>query len=89
MRKRWGWMKMLLKGKRFKVKLLYFEAGKSISKQRHTHREELWLFIFGDRKGTFWRIPRRTWHFFKALKPTLVLEIQYGSKCSERDIERG
>lgn len=86
--KRWGWMLTLLKGKAFKVKILYFESGKSISHQRHQYRNELWLFIFGDRRGQFWEIPKRKWHVFKAKKPTLVLEIQYGDKCSERDIER-
>lgn len=88
MHKRWGWYKTLIKRKGFKVKLLYFEAGKSISRQRHKYRNELWLFIFGDRKGTYWSIPKGVWHIFTAKKPTLVLEIQYGSKCSERDIER-
>lgn len=88
MHKRWGWMKTLLNQKHFKVKLLYFEAGKSISRQRHKHRNELWLFIFGDNKGKFWQIRKHRWHFFKAVKNTLVLEIQYGDKCSEMDIER-
>jgi len=106
MRKRWGWMLTLLKGKHFKVKLLYFEQGGSISMQRHQHRRELWLFIFGT--GTMLRLDGRNneieikgkldggylevdhtmWHQYKAKKPTLVLEVQYGHKCSERDIER-
>lgn len=49
--KRWGWMLTLLKGKHFKVKLLYFREGGEISNQRHKHRWETWLFIFG--KGKF------------------------------------
>lgn len=78
----------LLKGRHFKVKLLYFKPDGSISKQKHQYRNELWLFIFGDRQGTFWNISAGCWHVFKAVKPTLVLEVQYGKKCSERDIER-
>jgi len=88
MHKRWGFFLTLLKAKRFKVQVLYFETGKSISRQRHKHREELWLFIFGDNKGKFWQIRKNRWHHFEAKKPTLVLEIQYGDKCSERDIQR-
>jgi len=105
MHKRWGWMLTLLKGKHFKVKLLYFKEGGSISLQRHKYRDELWLFIFGkgfmqlgeehyvgilDNKldGHVLNVPQNEWHKYKALTPTLVLEIQYGNKCSERDIER-
>lgn len=98
--KRWGWMLTLLKAKRFKVKLLYFKEGGSISEQRHKHRSELWLFVFGEmqrqlkgstvkyKKGLWALIGQREWHKFTALKPSLVLEIQFGTSCTERDIER-
>lgn len=94
----------LLKGKHFKVKLLYFKEGGEISRQRHKMREELWLFVFGrgilsqrneERLAThepvvgdYIVVDKGVWHHFKADEPTLVLEIQYGDKCSERDIER-
>lgn len=96
-------MLTLLKGKHFKVKLLYFdESCHGISMQKHEHRSELWLFIFGKgntlsslhnakvpyKKGDFWWITLNRWHQFIPSEPTLVLEIQYGEKCSERDIER-
>lgn len=96
-------MLTLLKGKHFKVKLLYFKEGGAISMQRHKHRDELWLWIFGDghmlqsqdqkrashapRAGDYLLIEKMRWHKYIAQKPTLVLEIQTG-KCSERDIER-
>lgn len=99
--KRWGFMLSLIKGKQFKVKLLHFKAGKGISYQKHNHRAELWLFIFGKGKmrvgksvyfqhikGESHLIPRGTWHQFTADKDTLVLEIQFGGNCSERDIVR-
>lgn len=99
MHKRWGWMLTLLKGKRFKVKLLYFKEGGAISKQRHKNRKETWLFIFGKgkmlvnkkthlaKKGEQFCIPRNAWHKYTAKTASLVLEIQTGY-CSERDIER-
>lgn len=101
MRKRWGWFITLLRGKHFKVKILYFKEGGSISMQRHMSRSELWLFIFGEGEfhknnastsgkwsGFYKTVEPKTWHQFKARKPSLVLEIQYGQKCSERDIVR-
>lgn len=99
MHRRWGWMRTLVKGKQFKVKLLYFDKGKSISMQKHKHRSEIWLFLMGSgkmdfkscymlaKKGTAINIPALMWHKFTAEKPTLVLEIQTG-RCSEKDIER-
>lgn len=101
MHKRWGWFENVLKGKQFKIKLLYFEEGKGISYQKHNHRSELWLFVHGKgkmrvgrnvqylrHKGESHLIPKGQWHQFTADKPTLVLEIQFGGHCSERDIER-
>lgn len=92
-------MLTLLRGKHFKVKLLYFKEGGSISMQRHKHRSELWLLVFGlmeimngelgDFKAGHWEvIEEMEWHKFKAKKPSLVLECQFGSKCKENDIER-
>lgn len=101
MKKRWGWFITLLRGKQFKVKLLYFNAGKSISYQQHNHRRELWLFIFGEglmkicdntqiatRSGISELIDKNQWHQYTAETDTLVLEIQFGGHCSERDIVR-
>lgn len=43
----WGWWCVLWHRPRYKVKLLRFKKGKSISLQRHEHRSELWLFLKG------------------------------------------
>jgi mannose-1-phosphate guanylyltransferase / mannose-6-phosphate isomerase len=101
--KPWGFYITLLKGRYFKVKLLYFKKGGEISLQKHKRRDELWCFIYGE--GTFQNyikhskvsyeilkghshfVPENNWHHYKARKPTLVLEIQKGL-CSEDDIER-
>lgn len=38
---------------------------------------------------TFWNIPKLNWHTFRAFgNAVYVLEIQYGSKVTEQDIER-
>lgn len=100
MHKRWGWMLTLFRGSYFKIKILYFNTHGQISLQRHKHRSELWLFIFGSGKfyndnaienvksGHYKNVLPLMWHRFTAFESTLVLEIQYGDKCSERDIER-
>lgn len=51
-KRKWGWYFTLLSGVGFKVKLLYFGAGKSLSMQRHMKRSEIWLFLRGD--GKMW-----------------------------------
>lgn len=65
--------------------------------QRHKERHELWLFLFGSGKmhrnhppkgGDFALIRQMSWHQYTASKPTLVLEVQYGTSCEESDIER-
>lgn len=48
--RKWGWYLVLLSGRYFKVKLLYFKKGGEISLQWHARRNETWCFIFG--KGT-------------------------------------
>lgn len=42
----------------------------------------------GAKAGDFKVAHRNTWHSYMALKPTTVLEIQYGDQCKEEDIER-
>lgn len=103
-RRKWGWWLVLWRKPRFKVKLLRFKKGQSISLQRHQWRNELWLFLggLGDpllgygkavvsrpcRRGDCLLIEKMKWHKFTATKPTWVLEIQFGDLCVEKDIER-
>ena len=49
--------------------------------QRDLHTEYM-------KSGETILIIRNEWHKFEARSPALVLEIQYGEKCSEEDIER-
>ena len=106
-RRSWGWWLILWRKPRFKIKLLKFKTGGSISLQRHKWRHELWLILKGTgtpvcgyglaslptalkpvKKGDYMLIEKMKWHKFTALSPTLVLEIQFGELCCEKDIER-
>lgn len=104
MHKRWGWFLTLLKGRQFKVKILYFKEGGSISKQRHKDREELWLFVFGrgkfERSGKgddygYWTAKAGDTfvvpknHWHKYTAENPTLVLEIQTgKCSERDIVR-
>ena len=46
--RKWGWYLVLLQGRYFKVKLLYFKKGGEISLQKHAWRNETWCFLFGQ-----------------------------------------
>jgi mannose-1-phosphate guanylyltransferase/mannose-6-phosphate isomerase len=100
-RRTWGRYLTLLSRERFKLKLLHFLAGKSCSMQRHHARSELWLCLYGDgimdgdtrnsygiTKGNWGLVDTGRWHRFTAVKPTLILEVQFGARCEEDDIER-
>lgn len=39
-------------------------------------------------KGDYENIESGNWHQYRAIKPTWVLEVQYGILCTEKDIER-
>lgn len=96
----WGFWIKLFGGKHFKVKLIRFKAGQSLSLQKHRYRRELWCFLsgygllrIGDEyikacKGDAHSIIADTWHKYTAGATTWVLEIQNGFKCEEEDIER-
>ena len=96
----WGWYATFIRTPWFCIKLLKFKPSKSLSMQRHKHRTELWLFIKGKGfimaprpkwKKPFdtWKINNNEWHQFNAgKKPVYVIELQYGKKVTEEDIER-
>jgi len=96
-KRKWGFWIVLLSREHFKVKLLRFKTGGALSMQRHQNRAELWLFLSGDgimmyntppQGGDYKMIRPGHWHKYTALKPTWILEIQYGKHCKEEDIER-
>lgn len=99
-RRSWGWYFVLLNFKHFKIKLLRFSRGSSLSYQLHNHRHELWLFLSGVGMftkgisdfccsgGDFVLAERTDKHSFHASLPTWVIEVQYGEECKEEDIVR-
>ena len=98
----WGWYATLIRTPWFCVKLLRFKPHGALSMQRHFHRTEIWLFMRGfgwmfqngiNRAiysgGYISKINPNDWHRFLAdNRPVYVLELQYGRKVTETDIER-
>lgn len=100
----WGWYATLIRTPWFCVKLLRFKPYGQLSMQKHQYRTEIWWFIsgkgrahiswFGDGTGLNylgrkWKIPKNSWHQYTAFnKPVYVIELQYGRKVTESDIER-
>jgi len=96
----WGWYATLIRTPWFCLKLLRFRPYGKLSLQRHEHRTEIWWFIkgFGWRNGDnfgwsfagdMWKINKCSWHQFNAPStPVYAIELQYGRKVTESDIER-
>lgn len=98
----WGYYRVLHEVAGTKVKELTVEPGQSLSMQRHSDRSEYWLVsegackvekdfgaLFLHRHETI-RIPVNQWHQLSNpfSKPCRIVEIQYGQRCAEEDIER-
>lgn len=99
----WGHYRVLYDINGCKVKELVVDPGKSLSMQKHDERSELWFVSEGKCKVDFdtgipmyltehtdTKIFRTQWHrlYNPYDKPCKIVEIQYGTNCSETDIER-
>lgn len=98
----WGYYRVLHEVAGTKVKELTVEPGQSLSMQRHQGRSEYWLVTEGEckverefaalflRKHETIRIPVNEWHQLSNPfnTPCRIVEIQYGNRCEESDIER-
>jgi len=101
----WGYYRVLhSEGQTVKVKELVVDPGKSLSRQKHEHRSEIWLVSGGTASvglGTpehVMMIPTHgkleikpnEWHrlFNITEQPVKVVEIQFGTNCIEEDIIR-
>lgn len=98
----WGYYRVLHEVEGTKVKELTVEPGQTLSMQRHRQRGEYWMVAEGEckaekefgslflRKHETLHIPVGEWHQlsnpFK--KPCKLVEVQFGSRCVEEDIER-
>lgn len=99
----WGHYRVLYDMKGCKVKELVVEPGQSLSMQKHNERSELWFVSEGRCKVDFdtgipmyltahtdTKVFRTQWHrlYNPYDKPCKLIEIQYGTECTETDIER-
>ena len=94
----WGYWRVLDDKDTIKTKELVIEPGKSLSDQRHQHRSEHWYVLSGTidicdkvlKPHDTIIINPMQWHKAKNIgtEPAHIIEIQYGDKCIEDDIER-
>jgi len=100
----WGYYRVLHEVPGMKVKELTVEPGKSLSMQRHKYRAEFWIVSEGvaslkrlGQEGFTVLQPHHQntiypeqWHQLvnQTTEPVKIVEIQYGVKCDEDDIER-
>lgn len=90
-----------IKDMQTKLKRLFIEPNKNLSYQRHEHRSESWIVFDGSGTlvlddnvyslsvGSTIIIPEYSWHAVKAGEKGLeIVEVQYGEKVEEDDIER-
>ena len=100
----WGYYRVLHDVSGAKVKEITIDPGKSLSMQRHEHRTEYWLVTEGRcaiYKGQgrseeelcrhdAIEVPAGAWHRLSNpyQEPCRIVELQYGARCTEDDIER-
>lgn len=105
-KRRWGHYHVLDEGvtisETYKVKMLYLNPMKSISKQYHNHREEYWIIMQGicemsldsklmiRKRGDTIKIPKRSIHKVTNVgnEELIILELQIGEETKEEDIVR-
>lgn len=104
--RRWGTYKVIDRHEtadrqiRSLTKHLCIKAGKSISYQRHSHRDEVWTFVEGTgilvidgetrevQQGDVVYIRKGQKHAVKAVTDLHFVEVQIGDILEEKDIER-
>lgn len=98
----WGYYRVLHDVPGMKVKELTVNPGCSLSVQRHEHRNEFWIVSEGSgvvnwnpgetklKYHATETIRQGEWHQLSnpTSTPLKVVEIQYGTRCDEADIER-
>jgi mannose-1-phosphate guanylyltransferase/mannose-6-phosphate isomerase len=98
----WGWHQTLELGERFRVKHIMVKPGHSLSLQKHYHRAEHWVVVFGVAEVTCGE-ERRLVHENQSVfvpigvvhrlhnpgkLPLKLIEVQSGSYLGEDDIVR-
>lgn len=103
--RRWGTYKVVDRftssdGSQALTKHLFIKSGKSISYQKHSHRNEVWTFVDGNgllliedkisqvQAGDVVCIKKGQKHSLKALTDLHLIEVQIGDSLIEEDIVR-
>ena len=101
--RQWGWYRVLQDRPGYKIKELVINPNSSLSMQRHQHRSENWYVLKGKvviktisfddvtlNENQSYLIGQNVWHqgVNSTQQYTHILEVQYGNKCAEDDIER-
>ena len=96
----WGDFQVLDIYKNSLTKHLFIKEEKSISYQKHNHRDEVWTIVDGKgvltlndvekevKAGDVITIKKGDKHALRAIKDLHFIEVQYGDEISEDDIER-
>lgn len=103
----WGWYKVLEhvfysepEKCEVLIKRLKIEAGKNLSYQRHSLRDETWIFVQGEGEvalngiiskvepGLVIKVPKGAAHSIRAVTDLEIVETQIGRLLVEEDIER-
>jgi cytidyltransferase-like protein len=98
----WGYYRVLHDVPGMKVKELTVNPGQSLSMQRHWLRSEYWIVqdgvaVVNHESGSThlhkyqeYHVPVLSWHQLTnpSTVPLKLVEIQYGERCVEEDIER-
>ena len=98
----WGYYRVLYDVMGCKAKELVVNPGQRLSLQRHDHRAEYWFVSEGE-ATVYWEmgsskikkhhtetIHQKEWHQLanETDQPLKIVEIQYGTRCDEADIQR-
>ena len=98
----WGYYRVLHEVQGAKAKELTIEPGQTLSMQQHKYRAEYWLVTEGKCKvdndvssvllhrHETYKVSTGEWHQLSNPfdHPCRIIELQYGARCSEEDIER-
>lgn len=102
-RREWGSWVVLEGGKGYKIKKIYIEPEKYLSKQYHIHRTETWIVVKGEGRiilddkeinvkyGDYFHVPKECVHQIfntSSIEDFIAVEVQVGETTSEYDIVR-
>jgi D-beta-D-heptose 7-phosphate kinase/D-beta-D-heptose 1-phosphate adenosyltransferase len=98
----WGHYSVLDESSKVKIKQLVISPNGKMSMQKHSKRSELWFICEGScmvnldnsskklEHHQYYHVNKNDWHqlFNPFEEECKIIEIQYGEKCIEEDIER-